>query len=217
MNSDKFQDKYDEIFQELKNEKMDWRFEDFLENAENTNEKSVIPLHSKKPNLLPKVFWIAASLTLIFGIAVLFKHFKLNKPDENIVKKEILKQKNAEKIKNSPKLAMANDTVKTPTKDSVKTPEIKSSEDDDSLDKILSNKSRLRKSVKLRYAHYKPAKKLDNNAKIEYQPDFVTINGYKITNEEEAINVTKVSFQMLSQKMEQTIASSIRPESQEDF
>ena len=30
MNKDKFQDKYNEIFQEIKEEKMDWNFEDFL-------------------------------------------------------------------------------------------------------------------------------------------------------------------------------------------
>ncbi|WP_449400548.1 hypothetical protein [Chryseobacterium wanjuense] len=34
MSNDKFQNKYDEIFQSIKEEKMDWDFEDFLKKAE---------------------------------------------------------------------------------------------------------------------------------------------------------------------------------------
>jgi hypothetical protein len=39
MSNDKFQDKYDEIFQNLKEEKMNWDFEDFLKKAEGKEEE----------------------------------------------------------------------------------------------------------------------------------------------------------------------------------
>ena len=63
MNSDKSQEKYHEIVKNLKSEKMDWDFEDFMQKTvDKTSEISTIK--PKKYTL----FWLAASLILIFGI-----------------------------------------------------------------------------------------------------------------------------------------------------
>jgi phage pi2 protein 07 len=50
MKKDQLQDKYDEIFREIKEEKMEWSFDDFLQKAENANLKETPPLlfHWKK-------------------------------------------------------------------------------------------------------------------------------------------------------------------------
>ena len=48
MNNDKFQDKYNQIFQELKEEKMDWDFEDFLQKVEkNSADEKIVPIQKK--------------------------------------------------------------------------------------------------------------------------------------------------------------------------
>jgi hypothetical protein len=100
MKKDQLQDKYDEIFSDLKEEKMEWSFEDFLQKAEGEepekNAAPIIPLEEKKKPSFPKWFWMAASVMLIFGFG-----FFLNNKDtgtdvqdrEKLVKDEILKQK----------------------------------------------------------------------------------------------------------------------------
>jgi hypothetical protein len=100
MKKDQLQDKYNEIFSDLKEDKMDWSFEDFLQKAEGEepekNAAPIIPLEEKKKPSFPKWFWMAASVMLIFGIG-----FFLNNKDtgtdvqdrEKLVKDEILKQK----------------------------------------------------------------------------------------------------------------------------
>ena len=47
MKTDKSQDKYNEIFQELREEKMNWDFEDFLAEAEKT-ENPITEISEKK-------------------------------------------------------------------------------------------------------------------------------------------------------------------------
>ena len=61
MKTDKSQDKYSEIFQELREEKMNWDFEDFLAEAEKEEkEKPVIKISEKKSASFPKFYWMAA-------------------------------------------------------------------------------------------------------------------------------------------------------------
>lgn len=54
---DQLQDKYDEIFRDIREEKMDWSFEDFLQKAEGEEPEKdaapVIPLGEKKNLLFP--------------------------------------------------------------------------------------------------------------------------------------------------------------------
>ena len=44
MNKDSFQDKYQEIFQEMKEEKMNWNFDDFLaQTEEKPQDAKIVP------------------------------------------------------------------------------------------------------------------------------------------------------------------------------
>ena len=67
MNKDSFQDKYNEIFQEIKEEKMDWNFEDFLKKTEEKPEETkIIPLQKK-------IWWWQSKMVLDgskFGYAI---------------------------------------------------------------------------------------------------------------------------------------------------
>ena len=119
MNSDKSQDKYDEIVKNLKSEKMDWDFEDFMQKTEDkTSEISTIK--TKKYTL----FSLAASLILIFGIGFFFINDNKNNADDTFVKNEILKQKNdfAEANTFIEKEEIENDSVQA-QKDSTKNEE----------------------------------------------------------------------------------------------
>ena len=80
MSNDKFQDKYEEIFQNLKEEKMNWDFDDFLKKAEGKeedvqeNEIPVIPIDTKTKPSFPKWFWMAASVVLLLSVGLIFKY-----------------------------------------------------------------------------------------------------------------------------------------------
>ena len=72
MNKDSFQDKYQEIFQEMKEEKMDWNFDDFLaQTEEKPQDTKIDPLHKKSSK---QWLYIAASLVLISGFGIILKN-----------------------------------------------------------------------------------------------------------------------------------------------
>ena len=64
---------YQNIFRELKEEKMDWNFEDFLKKTEEKPEETkVIPLQKKSGGGSQKWYWMAASLVTLFGMMMFF-------------------------------------------------------------------------------------------------------------------------------------------------
>jgi hypothetical protein len=69
MSNDKFQDKYDEIFQNLKEEKMNWDFDDFLKSRQKNESLketcTCYPIDTKTKPSFPKWFWMAASVMLV--------------------------------------------------------------------------------------------------------------------------------------------------------
>ena len=72
MNKDKFQDKYNEIFQEIREEKMNWNFDDFLaKTEEKPQDAKIVPLHKKSSK---QWMYIAASLVLIAGFGIILKN-----------------------------------------------------------------------------------------------------------------------------------------------
>ena len=95
MKTDKSQDKYNEIFQELREEKMNWDFEDFLAEAEK-EKNPTIEVSEKKSASFPKFYWMVASVVLLVSMGVFYKISDQSKMDEQdqLVKNEILKQKN---------------------------------------------------------------------------------------------------------------------------
>ena len=195
---------------------MDWNFEDFLKQAEERkNDEKIIPLQKteSKPTV-PKFFWMAASVALILGIFFLTKMFN-NKPTiedrDAFVKNQILKQKQEENL-----LAVneteTQDSTASKEKDSIVQNIAPEKEAEEVMNKILSKKSRMKKTVKQKYTVAEPAKQPEKTKttikpkKPEYQENFVIINGQKIENEKEAIDVAKYSLQMLSNQVSKTVA-----------
>ncbi|OCA70983.1 hypothetical protein BBI01_13745 [Chryseobacterium artocarpi] len=221
MKKDQLQDKYDKVFQDIKEEKMDWSFEDFLQKAEGTEpEQSVtpiIPLEEKKKPSFPKWFWMAASVMLVFSIGLF-----LNNRDsgagvldqEKLVKDEVLRQKSSfiEENKDHEAQVAVNhtDSISGTKKDSIfqENPVAEK----DVLDEILPKRGRLKKERKPRYADNSSISNKTSNDSTMYNDSYVIVNGKRISSEKEAIDVTKYSFMKLGNEFKKTVASSQRNE-----
>jgi len=213
MSNDKFQDKYEEIFHNLKEEKMNWDFDDFLKKAQGKeeddqeNETPVIPIDTKTKPSFPKWFWMAASVVLLLSVGLIFK-YNQNSDVENqaqIVENQIKKQKDnfiKENSEHTEQVAvnLPNDTVSGAKKDSViqENPVA----DKDYLDEILPKRGRLKKERKPKYV-YNSSKASDSTG---YKDSYVIVNGKRIENVEEAINVTKYSFQIFANNVSEKLA-----------
>lgn len=213
MSNDKFQDKYEEIFQNLKEEKMNWDFDDFLKKAEGKeeddqeNETPVIPIDTKTKPSFPKWFWMAASVVLLLSVGLIFK-YNQNSDVENqaqIVENQIKNQKDnfiKENSEHTEQVAvnLPNDTVSGAKKDSVL--QENPVADKDYLDEILPKRGRLKKERKPKYV-YNSSKASDSTG---YKDSYVIVNGKRIENVEEAINVTKYSFQIFANNVSEKLA-----------
>ena len=182
MSKDQSQDKYKEVFQELKEEKMDWSFDDFLKKTE---ESPIIPIQETKPKF-PKWFWMAASFVLLFGLAAFLLVDSTPVSDrEDLVKNEILKQKNdfiAENHEHQTQVAVNyTDSVSGEKRDSLFVENTIA--DKDELQELLSKKARMKKEIKPKYVHN--SSPTDSSA---YQDAYVIVNGKKITNEKTALS-----------------------------
>lgn len=184
MNKDKFQDKYNQIFQELKEEKMDWDFEDFLEKAEkNSADEKIVPIQKKGGGSNTQWFWMAASVALVFGLGMFFR----NTPEKNNVEPSIVSTNTSSVKKDVSKSVVENvGTVSVTRKIDVEPAKKKKSRYRNNAQYLAKN------SVK---HHHKSAQ--NDNEIIEYNPNFVIINGKPVATEEEAINYTKTALDML--------------------
>lgn len=207
MNRDNFPDKYKEALDELKNEKMNWEFEDFLRDAAENEAPKI-----RKPTLKP-MFWAAAAIALLLGLSIVFYVNKTPSISEKemMVKKEIIRQKSKDSLQiYAQSWAKKQDSVAASEKDSIFDQISSDKEAQKILDKILPKQGRLRKNSRERYVINSTKKLAPDTANISgrttYHDDFVTINGHKIENEKEAIDVTKYSLQMLSEKVSKTVA-----------
>lgn len=221
MKKDQLQDKYDNIFRDLKEEKMDWSFEDFLQKAEGEepekNAAPVIPLEEKKKPSFPKWFWMAASIMLIFSIGFFFNH-KENTADvqdrEKLVKDEILKQKTGflEENRDHQEQVAVNhtDSISGTKKDSVF--QENQIAEKDVMDEILPKRGRLKKEGKPRYVSNTSSQNKNLNDSTAYNDSYVIVNGKRISSEKEAIDVTTYSFMKLGNEFKKTVASSQRNE-----
>lgn len=212
MKKDQTQDKYKEITQEIKEEKMNWDFEDFLQKTK--QEEKVIPLVPKtKGGSMQKTFWMAASVILLVSIGIFFNYESGNTVSENdqLVQNEIKKQKDSFHQESNLAVNTISDTLKvksdTLVRDSSGTVEQLS--ESTLMDQILPKRGRIKKELRPRYAEVKqkeiptptsPAKR------PKYESSYVIINGQKIENEQEAIDLTKYSFRILSENVSKTVA-----------
>ena len=188
MNKDSFQDKYNEIFQEMKEEKMDWNFEDFLaKTEEKPQDAKIVPLHKKSSK---QWMYIAASLVLITGFGIILKN---NFSENTNVKPTEIAKKNAKKtienhnIANDLSIASSSDNSIQITRN-VNTEPIKrkKSKYKNTAQYLAQN------SIK---NHHNSA--TSNDESIEYNPSFVIINGKPVATEDEAIKYTKNAIDML--------------------
>ena len=210
MKTDKSQDKYNEIFQELREEKMNWDFEDFLAEAEK-EKNPITEVSEKKSASFPKFYWMAASVVLLVSMGVFYKISDQNKMDEQdqLVKNEILKQKD-DFGKGNEIVAINNtkDSLKTAS-DSLVTDSVSIGTDEDLMDKILPKRGRIKRNSRPVYVQNnipeKSAKKVSGNT-AGYESNYVIINGQKIENEQEAIDLAKYSLQILSENVSKTVA-----------
>lgn len=210
MSKDKFQDKYDEIFQDLKEDKMDWDFGDFLKKAEGkedevqNNDAPVIPIGIKSKPSFPKWFWMAASVALLLGIGFIFKDNRNArlKDQAQMVENQIRQQKNnfiEENRDHQVAINNPNDSLAEAKKDSIF--QGNKMAEKDVLDEILPKRGRLKKERKPKYV-YNSAKASDSTG---YKNSYVIVNGKRIDNVEEAINVTKYSFQIFANNVSEKL------------
>ncbi|MCW3169892.1 hypothetical protein OMO38_15310 [Chryseobacterium sp. 09-1422] len=209
MNNDQYQDKYTEVFKDLKEEKMNWDFEDFLQKAENSasDEADIIPISKAKPSF-PKWFWMAASIILLVSAGFIFNLDQNGNVEDQaqLVENEIQKQKSdfiKENHEHQTQVAvLSSDSISGEKKDSI-FQEVSLAEVD-VLDKILSKKSRIKKETKPRYVNNTGVQNIKDST--GYRDSYVIVNGKRIDNVEEAINVTKYSFQVVANNMNQALA-----------
>ena len=182
MNKDKFQDKCQEIFQEIKEEKMDWGFEDFLQKVEKKPaDEKIVPIQ-KKGGGNTKWFWMAASVVLFFGLGMFFK----SNFEEPQIQPTIVNNNVQHEIKPPISVVQNSDNVSLTRKINVEPARKKKSRYKNNAQYLAKN------SVK---HHHKSAQ--NDNEVIEYNPNFVIINGKPVGTEEEAINYTKTALDML--------------------
>ncbi|MDR6463572.1 hypothetical protein [Chryseobacterium sediminis] len=219
MKKDQLQDKYNEIFQDLKEEKMDWSFEDFLQTAEGAEPEQhiapVIPLEEKKKPSFPKWFWMAASLMLVLSIGFFLNNNNKNAQDkEKLVKDEILKQKSGfieENSDHQEQVAVNHtDSISGVKKDSVF--QDNQVAEKDVMDEILPKRGRLKKETRPRYVSNSSNNKNLSDSASAYNDSYVIVNGKRISSEKEAIDVAKYSFMKLGNEFKKTVASSQKNE-----
>lgn len=217
MSNDKFQDKYDDIFQSLKEEKMNWDFEDFMKKTEEKNgeisgdDTLIVPIQTKKPSF-PKWFWMAASAVILLGLTFIFNYDNNNVKDKAmLVENEIQKQKtdfiNENSSPSSQVAVHYSDSVSGTKKDSVF--QENTIAEKDVLDDLLSKKSRIKKQFKPRYVQNTGFENSNAADSTGYKDSYVIVNGKRIDNVEEAINITKYSFQVMATNVNQALSTQV--------
>lgn len=221
MSKDKFQDKYDEIFQQIKEEKMDWDFEDFLkkaegkdDEAETQNQAPIIPIDTKTKPSFPKWFWMAASLVLLLSIGFVFNYNTKSGVEDQVklVENQIKNQKNdfiEENNEHQEQVAVnhVKDSIAEAKKDSIM--QDNQIAEKDYLEEILPKRGRMKKDRKPKYVYNSYINKKDSTG---YNDSYVIVNGKRITSEKEAIDVATYSFMKMGSEFKKTVASSQKSE-----
>lgn len=204
-----------EFFKEEKQEKMDWDFDSFLEkaNAQESEDEKIIPISAPRIGQKKKsnyVWLAAASVILLVGLYIAFNQNTRLEVDDAQLAQEVQKQKNDFLAETSVAANTKSPDSVTASKDSVQAenPASTNSIDEKKLmDQILPKKGRIKKITRERYAENEPVKTSNKMQQNQYQESYVTVNGQKIKDEQEAIDITKYSVQLLADKMSKSIAT----------
>lgn len=183
---------YFEVVTDEKQEKSNLNFSEFLKLAE--KEDKIIPLPVKTSNF--KWVWLAAGLVLMFSLGLIY--FNTTNQNNTVVPQvattEIYQQEKSEILVEN-QYEVESDIVENSEKQVASADKI--------LDQILPKKSRMKKVNSIRYVDHKTTKQKSEIP--EYESNYVIINGQKITNEQDAIDITKYSFQVLANNVNQSM------------
>lgn len=209
MNTNDTDKKYKEIFDEIKEDKMNWDFEEFLAAAEKPEKTLPLPPQKSAPSL-QKIFWMAASGAVLLSLGILFKTSSKTSVTEKdiLVKNEISKQKDDFGNNNDLAIITTKDSVKV-VSDSLVSDSVSIRDAADVVEQILPKRGRIRRQARPQYVHNSTSEKSapEKKAKsVAYKSSYVIINGQKIENEQEAIDLTKYSFRVLSENVSKTVA-----------
>ena len=176
---------YFETLEKEKSEKSTLDFNQFLVLV-NKDKNIIVP---EKNNQF-KWVWLAASLLFIFSLGAFWlNQNKIEQVKENVqIANSDIYKKQKSKIMQENSYDPANEKAEPKVQ--------KTAKSNDVMDDILPKKSRMKKRVIRRYVDNATPQK--TSEKSEYESNYVIINGHKITNEKEAIDVTKYSFQILA-------------------
>jgi len=191
---------------------MDWDFEDFLKKAEQKEDEvqenkqtPIIPIGTKAKPSFPKWFWMAAGVIVLLSAGFILNRNQHSQVENQaqLVENQIKKQKKnfiEENSEHQEQVAFnpVNDSLSEARKDSLF--EGGKMAEKDVLDEILPKRGRLKKERKPKYVSN--ASKKDSTG---YKNSYVIVNGKRIDNVEEAINVTKYSFQIFANNVSEKL------------
>lgn len=183
---------YFEALNQEKAEKSKLNFSEFMALAE---DKKVIPIAGKSSNF--KWVWLAASLVLMFSIAAFWMNNNQNSQEN------VKNQMATAEVFNKEKAQIIQENSYEPAEVKAVAEPQKMADTKNVIDEILPKKSRMKRRVITRYVDTSKPEKIKQNP--EYESGYVIINGQKITNEKDAIDVTKYSFQILANNMNRSI------------
>lgn len=211
MKKDKIEEILEQGLQEMKEEKMQWDFENFLQKTHEQEKATIKPIGSTKSRNQKWFYSIAASIAVLFGFLLINKTVTENytAATSKIVKNKSIGQKNSEISTDtlivSEKNIAINDTVKTADTLEIRS-EQKAENNDEAeiMNKILSRRSRLRRMKKPLLVQNDVSKKSENSDSTAYRPDYVTVNGQEIYDKEEAIKIAKGALDRMSANISKT-------------
>ena len=191
---------YFSFLKEEKQDKLDIKFEDFLNKATKLDieEPKIVALPIAKRKSYTQ-YWMAASLVLLMGIG---GFWMFNNPEN--IETQIVKHTESPKKVESPKVSPVEDI-------STQQPVLAQQNTQPKTQKVEKKNAVENQESKTQFAYHEPKeiKKDQNlnkvNSDLEYNPNYVIINGKPVYSEQEAIAVTEDTFNYFASNVTQTI------------
>ncbi len=193
---------YFSFLKEEKQEKLDIKFEDFLNKATKQNvtkEPKIVALPIVKRKSYTQ-YWMAASLVLLMGIS---GFWMFNNPEN--IEPQIAKHTETPKKVETPKFSPIENG-------STQQPVLTQQNTQPKTQKLAKKNAVENQESKTQFAYHQPKEiKTDNqnlnkvNSDLEYNPSYVIINGKPVYSEQEAIAVTEDAFNFFASNVTQTI------------
>jgi len=192
---------YFSFLKEEKQEKLDINFEDFLNKATKLDieeEPKIVALPIAKRKSYTQ-YWMAASLVLLMGIG---GFWMFNNPEN--IETQIVKHTEIPKKVETPKVSPIENA-------STQQPVLAQQNTQPKTQKVEKKNAVENQESKAQFAYHQPKeiKKDQNlnkvNSDLEYNPNYVIINGKPVYSEQEAIAVTEDTFNYFESNVTQTI------------